>query len=98
LFTIICTFLLQVIRLSHRHYLDVIENALSDGSTVLLENIGETVSRIEFQRLPRVQVTEHKDLVIRKNLVNVVEMVVLVMLMITFVVVCSGASVHHLVS
>lgn len=42
------TFLTQVIRLSHKHYLEVIENALSDGSTVLLENIGETVCMIEF--------------------------------------------------
>ncbi|XP_069702004.1 dynein beta chain, ciliary-like [Periplaneta americana] len=37
---------LRVIRLSHKHYLDVIENALSDGATVLLENIGETVDAV----------------------------------------------------
>ena len=35
---------LQVIRLAHKNYLDIIENALSEGSAVLLENIGETVS------------------------------------------------------
>lgn len=55
------TFLTQVIRLSHKHYLDVIENALSDGSAVLLENIGETVCMIEFQRLPRVEIAEHEE-------------------------------------
>jgi hypothetical protein len=42
---------MQVIRLSHKNYLDVIESALSDGSTVLLENIGETVCTVEFQRM-----------------------------------------------
>jgi dynein heavy chain len=41
---------MQVIRLSHKNYLDVIESALSEGSTVLLENIGETVCTAEFQR------------------------------------------------
>jgi dynein heavy chain len=41
---------MQVIRLSHKNYLDVIESALSEGSTVLLENIGETVCIAKFHR------------------------------------------------
>jgi hypothetical protein len=42
---------MQVIRLSHKNYLDVIESALSNGSTVLLENIGETVCAVEFEKI-----------------------------------------------
>ena len=45
-----CSFLIQVIRLSHKHYLDVLESALADGSTVLLENIGETVRMTKSHR------------------------------------------------
>jgi hypothetical protein len=41
---------MQVVRLSHKNYLDVIESALSNGSTVLLENIGETVCTVESER------------------------------------------------
>jgi len=45
-----CSSLIQVIRLSHKHYLDVLESALADGSTVLLENIGETVRMTKSHR------------------------------------------------
>jgi len=37
---------LKVIRLGQRGYLDVIELSLANGSTVLLENIGETVDPV----------------------------------------------------
>jgi hypothetical protein len=42
---------MQVVRLSHKNYLDVIESALSNGSTVLLENIGETVCTFQLERI-----------------------------------------------
>lgn len=37
---------LGVIRLGQKNYLDRIEKALSDGSAILIENIGETVDPV----------------------------------------------------
>lgn len=37
---------LVVIRLGQKNYLDRIERALSDGSAVLIENIGESVDPV----------------------------------------------------
>lgn len=37
---------LNVIRLGQKNYLDRIEKALSDGSTILIENIGESVDPV----------------------------------------------------
>lgn len=37
---------LRVIRLGHKHYLDKIEKAVTDGATLLIENIGETIDPV----------------------------------------------------
>ena len=37
---------LQVIRLGQRGYMDVVEQAISGGSVVLIENIGESVDPV----------------------------------------------------
>jgi dynein heavy chain, axonemal len=37
---------LQVIRLGHKGYLEVIEKAITSGATVLVENIGESVDPV----------------------------------------------------
>ena len=37
---------LRVIRLGQRNYLDIIEKALLEGSTILIENIGENVDPV----------------------------------------------------
>ncbi|XP_046391607.1 dynein beta chain, ciliary-like [Ischnura elegans] len=37
---------LNVVRFGHKGYLDVIENALSEGRVVLIENIGETIEPV----------------------------------------------------
>ena len=37
---------LKVVRLGNRGYLDVIERAVSNGDTVLIENLGETTDPV----------------------------------------------------
>lgn len=37
---------LRVIRLGQKNYIDVIEKALMEGSTILIENIGETIDPV----------------------------------------------------
>ncbi|XP_060520898.1 dynein beta chain, ciliary-like [Cylas formicarius] len=47
---------LKVVRLTQRTYLDVIEKCISDGQTVLIENIGETMDAVMDPILGRVLV------------------------------------------
>lgn len=39
-------FYLQTVRLGQKGYLDVIEQAISAGDTVLIENLGETIDPV----------------------------------------------------
>lgn len=51
---------LVVLRLTHRGYLDVIERAITNGDTLLLENIDETVDAVLDPLLGRVLVKKGK--------------------------------------
>lgn len=52
-----------MIRLTQKNYMDVIENAVSEGSIVLLEYIGETVDAVLDPLLGRVLI--HKGRAIK---------------------------------
>ncbi|KAF5274393.1 hypothetical protein FQA39_LY07273 [Lamprigera yunnana] len=55
---------LTVIRLSTKNYLDIIERCVSNGETILLENIGENVDAVLDPLLGRVLIKKGKSILI----------------------------------
>lgn len=70
---------LNVIRLGQKNYLDRIEKALSDGSTILIENIGESVDPVLDSLLGRNLIKKGRQVTISgfspKDLSNLSELI-----------------------